>query len=91
MVLGFAVGMGVNVWVTSGDEEKIRRARELGARGGVNYKVEGWERELRKGLPSERPWFDAVVDGAGGDVVDKGAKLLKVGGGAVMGCCRIDC
>lgn len=86
MVLGLGVGMGVRVWVTSGDEGKIRRARELGARGGVDYRVDGWEEELRGMLPRERPFLDAVIDGAGGDVVDKGVKLLKVGGGAVMGC-----
>lgn len=80
MVLGFAVAMGVNVWVSSGDEGKIGRARELGAKGGVNYRREGWERELRGALPRERPFLDAIVDGAGGDVVEKGAKLLKVGG-----------
>lgn len=86
MALGFAVGMGVSVWVSSGDEEKIRRAREMGARGGVNYRRVGWERELREGLPRERPFLDAIIDGAGGDVVDKGAKLLKVRRGAGMGC-----
>ena len=80
MVLGLAVGMGVNVFVSSGDEEKMRRARELGARGGVDYRKEGWEKELRGILPRERGFLDAIIDGAGGDVVDKGAKLLKVSG-----------
>ena len=78
MVLGLAVGMGVRVWVSSGEEGKIARARELGAKGGVSYRREGWERELRGMLPEERPFLDAIIDGAGGDVVDKGARLLKV-------------
>jgi NADPH:quinone reductase-like Zn-dependent oxidoreductase len=29
---------GANVYVTSGSEEKIRKATSLGAKGGVNYK-----------------------------------------------------
>jgi NADPH:quinone reductase-like Zn-dependent oxidoreductase len=29
---------GANVYVTSGSEEKIRKAISLGAKGGVNYK-----------------------------------------------------
>lgn len=36
--LQFAVAAGVNVYVTSSSPEKIRKAVELGAKGGVNYK-----------------------------------------------------
>jgi NADPH:quinone reductase-like Zn-dependent oxidoreductase len=46
-VLQFGIALGANVYVTSGTQEKIDRARELGARGGVSYKIEGWEKELR--------------------------------------------
>ena len=77
-VLQFAVARGCRVWVTSGSEEKIQRAVELGAQGGVNYKEAGWEKKLKGMLPKERNWIDAVVDGAGGEVVGKGSKLLKV-------------
>ena len=80
MVLGFASRMGVNVFVTSGSEEKLERAKELGAKGGVNYKEEGWEKRLKALLPEGRKWLDAIIDGAGGDIVEKGAKLLKLGG-----------
>lgn len=45
-VLGFAVSMGVRVWVTSGDGEKIERARVLGAEGGVSYREKGWEKSV---------------------------------------------
>jgi NADPH:quinone reductase-like Zn-dependent oxidoreductase len=78
MVLLFAVKMGVNVWVSSGDEGKIAKAKELGAKGGVNYKTKGWEKELLGMLPKEKPMLDAIIDGAGGDVGDKAARLLKV-------------
>ena len=78
MVLKFAVAMGMNVWVTSGEEGKLEWARELGAKGGVSYKEVGWEKKLLGLLPAERRNFDAIIDGAGGDVVDKGVRLLKV-------------
>ncbi|KAK4040757.1 hypothetical protein C8A01DRAFT_15418 [Parachaetomium inaequale] len=79
-VLLFAVARGCNVWVTSGDEGKIERAVGMGARGGVNYKEQGWEKKLAGMLPEERPYLDAVIDGAGGEVVGKTVRLLKPGG-----------
>lgn len=78
--LQFAVAMGSNVFVTSGDVEKIERAKGMGAAGGVVYKEAGWEKKLAGLLPEERPYLDAVVDGAGGEVVAKTVKLLKPGG-----------
>ena len=78
MVLAFAVARGADVFVTSSSEEKLRRAVELGAKGGVNYKEEGWEKKLRGMLPQGKRNFDAVIDGAGGDSIDKATRLLKV-------------
>ena len=78
MALIFATSSGANVWVTSGNEEKIRKAKELGAKGGVIYKEAGWEKKLLGMLPAENKFIDAIVDGAGGDTVEKGARLLKV-------------
>lgn len=78
MVLQFAVAQGCNVYVTSGDQAKIDKAVKLGAKGGVIYKEEGWERKLAEMLPKERKELDAIIDGAGGDVVSKGTRLLKV-------------
>ncbi|KAF5609019.1 alcohol dehydrogenase [Fusarium pseudoanthophilum] len=78
--LQFGVAMGANVFVTSGSQEKLLRARDLGARGGAIYKLEKWEADIRRQLPSSRPFIDAVIDGAGGDIVVKAVKLLKPGG-----------
>ncbi|KAI8648625.1 PKS-ER domain-containing protein [Fusarium keratoplasticum] len=78
--LQFSVAMGVNVFVTSGSQEKLDRARSLGAQGGAIYKAEKWEAGIRQQLPSSRPYIDAVIDGAGGDIVSKAVKLLKPGG-----------
>lgn len=79
MVLRFAVARGADVYVTSSSAEKIKKAVELGAKGGVSYKEEGWEKKLLGLLPAGKTSFDAIVDGAGGDSVEKGCKLLKVG------------
>ena len=35
------IARGANVYVTSGSDEKIQKAMELGAKGGVNYKSSG--------------------------------------------------
>lgn len=78
MALLFAVAKGATVFVTSGSEDKIQRAKELGAAGGVSYKTEGWEKELMKMLPNGRKQLDAIIDGAGGDIVEKGIKMLRV-------------
>jgi NADPH:quinone reductase-like Zn-dependent oxidoreductase len=78
MALLFATASGANVFVTSGSEEKLAKAKKLGAAGGVNYKTEGWEKELMKMMPAERKVLDAIIDGAGGDIVEKGAKILRV-------------
>lgn len=77
-VLQFAVAVGANVWVTSGNQAKIDKAKEFGAKGGVIYKGEAWEKELLKQLPKDRPYLDSIIDGAGGDVVKKSVRLLKV-------------
>ncbi|KAI9826012.1 MAG: hypothetical protein M1819_007467 [Sarea resinae] len=78
MALLFAAAAGCNAFVTSGSEEKLQRAKQLGAQGGVNYKAEGWEKKLVEQLPSDRKYIDAIIDGAGGNIVEKGAKILKV-------------
>lgn len=78
MALLFAVAAGANVYVSSGSEEKIERAKGMGAKGGINYKEKGWEKTLKGLLPKDRPFLDAIIDGAGGEVVEKGARLLKV-------------
>ncbi|KAL2155653.1 hypothetical protein VTH82DRAFT_395 [Thermothelomyces myriococcoides] len=79
-VLQLAVAAGARVFVTSGSEAKIARARELGAAGGVLYTHGEWHQELARLLPADRPFLDAVVDGAGGDIVVRAIPLLRPGG-----------
>nr|POE61065.1 putative zinc-type alcohol dehydrogenase-like protein yoga [Quercus suber] len=84
MVLLFAVAAGANVYVTSGDPEKIEKAKKLGAKGGVNYKDKDWNKQLVAMLPKDRQKLDAIIDGAGADVVERGSKLLRAGGTIVV-------
>ena len=77
-VLQFAAALGANVYVTSGNQEKITKAKALGAKGGVNYKDEAWEKDLKKQLPKDRPYIDGIIDGAGGNLMAKATRLLKV-------------
>jgi NADPH:quinone reductase-like Zn-dependent oxidoreductase len=78
MALLFAVAAGANVYVTSGNEDKLKKAKELGAKGGVNYKEKDWDKKLLAQLPKDRKLFDAIIDGAGADIAEKGPRLLKV-------------
>jgi D-arabinose 1-dehydrogenase-like Zn-dependent alcohol dehydrogenase len=39
ILLQICIAKGASVYVTSGDDDKIRKAMELGAKGGVNYKI----------------------------------------------------
>lgn len=79
-VLQFGVAFGANVYVTSGDQAKIDKAKVMGAKGGVVYKEKDWEKTLKALLPSDRPFLDAIIDGAAGPIVAKAVKILKPGG-----------
>jgi len=78
MALLFAAAAGCRVYVSSSSEEKLAKAKELGAAGGINYKEKDWDKKLMAMLPSDRKYLDAIIDGAGGDVVFRGMKMLKV-------------
>lgn len=78
--LQFAAARACRAYVTSGDAAKLERARQLGAVGGVLFTDDAWDSQLRAMLPAERPFLDAVVDGAGAHVVAKTVKLLRPGG-----------
>jgi zinc-binding alcohol dehydrogenase/oxidoreductase len=74
--LQFAVADGAKVWVTSGSEEKIVRAKTLGAQGGFLYNRAGWAVEAAKtaGL------FDVIIDSAGGEGFNELIDLAAPGG-----------
>ncbi|KAI1125937.1 hypothetical protein F5Y10DRAFT_245949 [Nemania abortiva] len=78
--LQFAVALGCNAYVTSGSSSKLSRAKTLGAKGGVSYRDADWDKQLLALLPQSRPFLDAVIDGAGGDIMARAVRLLKSGG-----------
>jgi NADPH:quinone reductase-like Zn-dependent oxidoreductase len=71
-----AAAAGARVFVTSGSEEKIERAKALGAEGGVSYKSEGWSKDL-KGMTGG---VDLSVDSVGGETFNALVSLAKPGG-----------
>jgi len=67
---------GAEVYVTSSSEEKISRAKQLGAKDGILYTTPNWSRELQKTSAE----LDVVLDSAGGDICSHAVRLLKQGG-----------
>src|ERR671916_3511350 len=74
-VVQIAAALGARVFVTSGDDEKIEKAKELGAESGVNYNSEDWSRELK----SMTGGVDLSVDHVGGEGFDALVSLAKPG------------
>ncbi len=76
--LQIAKKLGANVFVTSGNEEKIERAKELGADGGANYKMQDWGQMVVGMTDGDGP--DVVIDSVGGDTLAKCIDIIKPGG-----------
>lgn len=72
----FALAQGATVFCTSGDENKLRKAMEIGVHGGMNYKADNWHKTLLQ----EAGEFDVVIDSAVGDSIDTLLGMLKFGG-----------
>ena len=72
----FALAAGANVYVTSGSEEKLQRATDMGAAGGFNYKDADWW----KRLPETLKGFDVVIDSAGGNQINDFIRIMNPGG-----------
>ncbi len=60
--LQFAHAAGAIVHVTSSSDEKLERARQLGAASGYNYRQDDWAKRLVKAVGPA----DLVIDSAGG-------------------------
>jgi zinc-binding alcohol dehydrogenase/oxidoreductase len=82
-ILQFAIAFGLNVFVSSSDEKKIEKAISLGAKSGINYNEESWEKEMMQISGG----FDIIVDSAAGNTFNKfihmarpGARICLYGG-----------
>jgi NADPH:quinone reductase-like Zn-dependent oxidoreductase len=76
VAMQLAQALGAQVSVTSGSEEKLQRARGMGAIAAVSYKQKGWEKEVAQ--QAGRP-PSLVIDSAGGP--DFGAVVNAVAPG----------
>jgi zinc-binding alcohol dehydrogenase/oxidoreductase len=75
-VIQFAIAAGAEVWVTSGSNEKIAKAILMGVIGGVNYREDDWDKQLK----TQAGGFDIVIDSAAGDQFPKLVGLCNPGG-----------
>jgi len=75
--LTLAKALGASVYVTSGSDEKIAKARAIGAIAGVNHSNPDWPATFLKEV-GRRP--DLVIDGAGGETFNRALDLLPPGG-----------
>jgi NADPH:quinone reductase-like Zn-dependent oxidoreductase len=83
-MMQFAQTAGVSIFITSGNPEKIKKACQLGALGGVNYHDSDWPEQLLTLLESKE--IDLIVDSTGGsgfpaliDLVRPGGKIVILG------------
>ena len=82
----WASALGAEVYVTSGSEEKIEKARSIGATGGISYRQEDYHKTLKK----QAGGFNAIIDSAGGDDLNNLLGTLRPAGrfvffGATLG------
>lgn len=73
-----AKAIGCTVYTTVGDDEKGRKAKELGADFVVNYKTERFEGEVRQ--MTKRKGVDVVFEHVGADTWNGSLLCLKRGG-----------
>lgn len=79
LALQFAHAAGARVIVTSSSDEKLERAKELGADAGVNYRTHpDWEKEVWT-LTGKRG-VDHVVEVGGAGTLPKSIAATRVGG-----------
>ncbi len=76
MCVQFAAALGAEVWVTSGSAEKVEKAKELGAAGGLATSAEDYAAQL-KGLSGS---FDLVIDSIGGKWFRDYVRMTRQGG-----------
>lgn len=77
--LQFARSLGATVFATSGHDDKLARARDLGAADGTNYRTnpdwDKWARERTGGRG-----VDIVIEVGGAGTLERTAKAIRTGG-----------
>jgi NADPH:quinone reductase-like Zn-dependent oxidoreductase len=72
--LQIAKSLGARAWVTSGDEEKLARARALGAHETFNHRTQDVAREVR--ARTDKRGADVVVDNVGAATWEQSLRAL---------------
>ena len=75
LLVQFASALGARVFVTSSKDEKIEKAKELGAVDGINYTADDWAKQLKK----QTGGIDLSLDSIGGDVFNALISLGRIG------------
>jgi zinc-binding alcohol dehydrogenase/oxidoreductase len=75
-LLQFSVAYGARVYVTSGSEGKIEKAKGLGATEGYNYHNADWSSRAQ----SDSGGFDIIIDSAGGSQFNELVEIASPGG-----------
>jgi NADPH:quinone reductase-like Zn-dependent oxidoreductase len=78
LMMQMVFASGAELFVTSGSNEKIEKALNLGAKGGINYNVDDWANRLRQS--NIQDGFDLIVDSSGGSGFLDLIELVKPGG-----------
>src|SRR5262249_29612396 len=77
--LQFAHLAGARIIITSSSDEKLKRAKELGAAEGINYKANAdWEKRVRE-LTGDRG-VDHIVEVGGAGTLSRSLKAVRLGG-----------
>eukprot|EP00298_Acanthocystis_sp_HF-20_P026924 c4769_g1_i2.p1 GENE.c4769_g1_i2~~c4769_g1_i2.p1 ORF type:complete len:204 (+),score=99.03 c4769_g1_i2:46-657(+) len=73
-----AVSAGAHVIVTAGSDDKIEKAKQLGAIAGINYKLnENWATKVKEMRPNG---IELVLDCIGGSYWEQNAEVLGIDG-----------
>ncbi len=81
LAMQLALAAGAEVYVTSGDEQKLAKAIEMGATAGANYKTADYHKTL---LAYAKNGFDLIIDSAGGEGFGRLVDMAKAGGRIVF-------
>ena len=76
----FAMALDAEVSVSSSSEEKLEKAKALGAKFGYNYKSENWTEKALE----QTGGFELIIDGAAGDGLNQLIQVCKPGGKIVF-------
>jgi len=77
--LQFAVAVGARVDITTSQDLKGEKAKAMGAEHTFHYTDDDWVRKA-----ALTGGYDAIIDGSGGDFINKYLKITKPGGKMVL-------